>query len=184
MQTTRVPALKVSSETIAKNLENGGFLRSVAGDEEFDKAVRAVALMFESGRGLFITGDAGCGKTQLLKALRKWLRPNTSLVWFYCKDEKDISALRWDKDVLNDIVFIDDIGCEEVIREYGNVVDVVGDFTQMYHYRGANRYMASTNLNSEQLNDRHGMRFLDRIMEMCVVLKMGGKSKRERLIVK
>lgn len=184
MQTTRVPVLKISSETVARNLEKGGFLRSVAGNEEFDKAVKAVVLMFESGRGLFVTGDAGCGKTQLLMALRKWLRPCTSLVWYYCKEEKDVCALRWDDDALNDIVFIDDIGCEEIIREYGNVVDVIGDFTQKYHYRGAKRYMASTNLNSERLNERYGMRFLDRVMEMCVVLKMGGKSKRERLIVK
>lgn len=183
MQTTRVPALKVSSETIAKNLEKGGFLRSVAGDEEFDKAVRAVALMFESGRGLFITGDAGCGKTQLLKALRKWLRPCTNLVWYYCKEPTDINSLRRDEDVLNDIVFVDDIGCEEIIKEYGNTVDVIGDFTQRYHYRGANRYMGSTNLDSNSLNDLYGMRFLDRIMEMCVVLKMNGESKRERLII-
>lgn len=92
-------------------------------------------------------------------------------------------ALRsMDCDALNDTVFIDDIGAEEIIREYGNVVDVIGDFVQRYHYRGKGRFMATSNLNSQQLNERYGGRVLDRIMEMCVVLRLDGKSKRERII--
>lgn len=141
--------------------------------------------MFANGRGLFVTGDAGCGKTQLLKAIKRWLHPSTNLIWYYCKEPKDISYLRYnDNETMSSNIFIDDIGCEEIIREYGNVVDVIGDFTQRYHYRGKGRYMATTNLNSEEVNGRYGRRFLDRVMEMCVVLKMDGDSKRKRIIIK
>ena len=185
MQTTRVPARQVSSDLIGANLERNGFLRNIAGEADFNKAVKAVQAMFANGRGLFVTGEAGCGKTQLLRAIKRWLHPSTNLVWYYCKEPMDISALRYnDHETMCDSVFIDDIGCEEIIREYGNVVDVIGDFTQRYHYRGKGRYMATTNLNSEEINSRYGRRFLDRVMEMCVILKMDGDSKRKRIIIK
>lgn len=201
MQTTRVRALKVSSDLIGANLERNGFLRSVAGDVDFDKAVRAVQAMFANGRGLFVTGDAGCGKTQLLIAIKRWLHPSTNLIWYYCKEPKDVSYLRYnDDETMSNNIFIDDIGCEEIIKEYGNAIDVIGDFVQRYHYRGKGRFFGSTNLHSSQflkgpngeefdtktkgINEIYGGRFLDRIMEMCVVLKMDGNSKRKRIIIK
>ena len=184
MQTTRVKALKVSSDVVAKHLEACGFSRDIAGPDDFDKAVRAVCAMFEHGRGLFLTGAAGCGKTQLMRAVQRWLNPHT-LNWVYVKEPADIEYMRSrDDDILKTNVYVDDIGCEEIIREYGNVVDVVGDFTQRYHYRGEGRFFATTNLNSEEINQRYGTRMLDRILEMCVVMKFDGKTKRERIVIK
>ena len=181
-QTTRVPIRSVSSEKIAALLEANGWMRSVAGDEDFDKAVQAIVTMYASGRGLFLTGEAGCGKTQLLKALQKIMGLDC-YCWFYCKDADDMAALRpSDSDALNHNVFVDDIGSEEIVREYGNTVDVVGNFIQLYHYRGKGRFLATTNLNSQAINERYGGRILDRLLEMCVVLKLRGKSKRKRII--
>ena len=172
----------MSSEKIAALLEANGWMRSVAGDEDFDKAVQAIVTMYASGRGLFLTGEAGCGKTQLLKALQKIMGLDC-YCWFYCKDADDMAALRpSDSDALNHNVFVDDIGSEEIVREYGNTVDVVGNFIQLYHYRGKGRFLATTNLNSQAINERYGGRILDRLLEMCVVLKLRGKSKRKRII--
>ena len=181
MQTSRVPTRVVSSDIIAQALEENGWVKSIAGDAEFNKAVSAIQAMFSSGRGLLVTGDAGCGKTQLMSALRDWLNSDT-LNWMYCKEPKDINYMRYDDDAIKGNVFVDDIGCEEIIREYGNIVDVVGDYIQRYHYRGTGRFIATTNLNSQQINERYGARCLDRLLEMCVVLKLNGKTKRERIV--
>ena len=181
MQTSRVPTRVVSSDIIAQALEENGWVKSIAGDAEFNKAVSAIQAMFSSGRGLLVTGDAGCGKTQLMSALRDWLNSDT-LNWMYCKEPKDVNYMRYDDDAIKGNVFVDDIGCEEIIREYGNIVDVVGDYIQRYHYRGNGRFIATTNLNSQQINERYGARCLDRLLEMCVVLKLNGKTKRERIV--
>lgn len=181
MQTSRVPTRVVSSDIIAQALEKNGWVKSIAGDAEFNKAVSAIQAMFSSGRGLLVTGDAGCGKTQLMSALRDWLNSDT-LNWIYCKEPKDINYMRYDDDAIEGNVFVDDIGCEEIIREYGNIIDVVGDYIQRYHYRGTGRFIATTNLNSQQINERYGARCLDRLLEMCVVLKLNGKTKRERIV--
>ena len=180
-QTSRVPTRMVSSDIIAKNLEKHGWVKSIAGDAEFNKAVSAIQAMFSSGRGLLVTGDAGCGKTQLMSALRDWLNSDT-LNWMYCKEPKDVNYMRYDDDAIKGNVSVDDIGCEEIIREYGNIIDVVGDYIQRYHYRGTGRFIATTNLNSQQVNERYGARCLDRLLEMCVVLKLNGKTKRERIV--
>ena len=181
MQTSRVPTRVVSSDIIAQALEENGWVKSIAGDTEFNKAVSAIQAMFSSGRGLLVTGDAGCGKTQLMSAIRDWLNSGT-LNWMYCKEPKDVNYMRYDDDAIKGNVFVDDIGCEEIIREYGNIVDVVGDYIQRYHYRGNGRFIATTNLNSQQINERYGARCLDRLLEMCVVLKLNGKTKRERIV--
>ena len=181
MQTSRVPTRVVSSDIIAQALEENGWVKSIAGDAEFNKAVSAIQAMFSSGRGLLVTGDAGCGKTQLISAIRDWLNSGT-LNWMYCKEPKDVNYMRYDDDAIKGNVFVDDIGCEEIIREYGNIVDVVGDYIQRYHYRGTGRFIATTNLNSQQINERYGARCLDRLLEMCVVLKLNGKTKRERIV--
>lgn len=172
-----------SSKEVAASLEEHGFLRSVAGDEEFAKAVKAVCAAITHGMGLFITGNAGCGKTQLMKAVMGYY--NSSRTRFlYVKEPK---VLGWMKDnpefYLDANVYVDDIGCEEVVREYGNTTDVVGDFVQIYHLRGQKKFFGTTNLDSTALNQRYGTRVLDRLMDMCVVLKMNGESKRERIII-
>jgi len=167
---------------IGKWLEHGGWMRSVAGEEDFNKAVAAIDAMFKTGRGLFLTGSAGCGKTQLMQAIKHWLNPG-SLNWMYCKEKDDLEYMRCrDTDCITGNVYIDDIGCEEIVKEYGNVVDIVGDYIQRYHYRGNGRFIATTNLDSQQINERYGTRCLDRILEMCVVLKFTGKTKRERVV--
>lgn len=182
MQTTRVPRQSVSSEKVGAALEKAGWLRDVAGDADFRNASAAVSTAMLEGRGMLITGAAGCGKTALLHAIMKCM-PTCDGIFMYCKDPEAISTMRNCADWLaSKTLFVDDLGAEPILHEYGNIVDVVGDAIQSYHYRGTRRMFITSNLNSVQINERYGGRVFDRIMEMCVVLRLNGASKRRRVI--
>lgn len=184
--------LKNDCRRLEELLETHGFSREVAG-EDFGKAVKAIRLAFESGRGLFVVGQPGCGKTTLLLALHRILSHEISR-WVAVKVQ---NALRWLNDASDfyyeQSVFIDDIGAEEVYREYGNVYDVVGDFIQRFHAnrrRGAYFYGTSNlgfskpfEADGETVNHKYGSRVYDRICEDCIVLLMGGKTKRKPVFV-
>ena len=185
-----------SEEQIATALERNGWLRSVAGDHDFNNAVKACKMAFENRRGLFLVGAAGCGKTSLLKVLHKIFRAEPS-TFLYCKDER---CLGWLQSVpehyFGSHVFLDDVGCDDIKKEYGNSIDVVGDFIQKYHLYGRGRFFGSSNLGlkcvvdpktgksiGDSINQKYGSRVMDRILEMCVCLKFEGGSKRERMMV-
>lgn len=180
--TTSLPTRQVSSDAVEKILADNGWSKELAGDDH-DKVVRALIAMWQSGRGLLITGPCGCGKTHLARCLFKYWRMEVSR-WLYVKDEKCIGHMKNNPDFYYDsTVIVDDIGCEEIVKEYGNTADVVGDFIQRYHYHGKRRFVATTNLDSEKVSGKYGPRVLDRLLDMCVVLKMAGKSKRERIVI-
>ena len=175
-------------------LERNGFLSKIAGSD-FDKAVRAVQLATYSGRGIFVIGEPGVGKTRLLATLHRHYRREISR-FVYLKHEFALDWL-WNSSAFysSDDVFIDEIGSEEIYRDYGNVCDVVGDFIQRYHARHADdtRFFGASNLgltkgldgNSDgpSLLLKYGSRVVDRILELCVVVKFDGKSKRERIYI-
>ena len=181
--TTRVPTRKVSGDSVAAVLCYYGFSKNIAGDALFAKSVDAVQKMFATGRGLLLSGPAGCGKTKLMSTVMKSLK-DTDVSFYYCKEPRDMEYLRNNADdTLNTNVYLDDIGSEERLREYGNTIDIVGDFIQRYHYRGKGRLFATTNLTPLQIQERYDGRILDRLLEMCVLVKMEGESKRKRIII-
>lgn len=175
----------VTQEQIGKFLEQHGWLRSIAGDKDFDLVCRAVKQAHDAKRGIFVSGKPGCGKTALLEVLRK----NYKGGLFYCKEQTDLQTMR---NIIRDPnhylcdtknIFIDDLGCEEIIKEYGNTVDIVGDFIQTLHNRFEGRVFISSNNGLKWMNERYGGRVMDRVLEMCVCFQMEGGSKRERMIV-
>ena len=189
------------SEKVADALDRLGWKREIAGEDDFSKAVEAITKMFHQGKGLLITGEAGVGKTELMKVLAKKILHIDPTNWYYCKEQSDMDLLRGSNcEALRWSVILDDIGSENISKEYGNRIDIVGDFIQRYHYRGNGRFLATTNLHSsryvkdangnlidkykfDQLNELYGGRVIDRLFEMCVVLRLTGKTKRERMIV-
>lgn len=200
-RTTKVPTFQVRSEKVADALDRLGWKREIAGEEDFGRAVDAVTKMLQLGKGILVTGEAGVGKTELIKVLSRNILGLTSMNWYYCKEQSDMDLLRGSNcEALRWSVILDDIGSENISKEYGNRIDIVGDFIQRYHYRGNGRFLATTNLHSsryvkdangnlidrykfDQLNELYGGRVIDRLFEMCVVLRLTGKTKRERMIV-
>lgn len=180
---TSKPKTNLSSDTISRALEANGWKRSVAGDVDFDKAVRGIKVAMENNRGILLVGNAGVGKTALLKVIHKILKGEISQ-FVYCKDENALGWMKNSKDFyLKRSVYVDDIGSEDVIKSYGNTTDVVGDFIQTYYDKGHGRFFGSTNLRSAELNNKYGTRVTDRLFEMCVCVVFEGKSKRKKIVV-
>lgn len=178
-----------SDESIAMSMEKGGFLRSVAGDD-FDRAIKAVSESVRQSKGILLTGQCGCGKTMLMRILHS--RCGHPKYWYSCPSDDCLWLLdaRQNSNIKRSYLewpFIDDLGTE-VRTDYGRRTDFVADYIRMYHDNAylncGGRMFITTNLDSNGLLELYDERVVDRLMDMCVVLKFSGKSKRERTIIK
>lgn len=134
-----------------------------------------------------LTGACGTGKTMLMKILRKMARVET--FWINCADDNSIEFLVPEHNSMideyyNSTVFLDDLGADTIRNEYGVKKDIVGSFIEKYHRRGGTKLFITTNLSSQQLISKYGARIFDRLLEMCVVVRLDGTSKRQQIIIK
>lgn len=189
----------VSSEQIARWLEfpfeiNGkkydGFRRDIAGDIDFDNAVKAVCESINHRKGLYVVGECGSGKTHLLRKIQyDFIKTGASYRWNECSDSNerlwilDKEQNSEYRDEFNSHQFLDDLGVE-VGTKYGRRVDFVCTFIRDYYERGTKSLFISSNLDMNALVNTYDARIIDRILDMCVVLKFSGKSKRGRSIIK
>ena len=169
-------------------LEKHGYLKKVAGDS-FDKACEVVSKMFDTGRGVIVSGSCGVGKSCFCLAAAKTLGCQ------YFIDMKEPNALGWFTDeehtkmLLDASVYLDDVGCERVVNNYGDKIEVLCSFIERYHSRRTNeidnkRLYISTNLFGGDFTKRYTARVTDRLLEICIGWKMEGKSKRKPIIVR
>lgn len=182
--------------TTAERLTTKGFTKEVAGNN-FDLIVQAYDYaMSEQKTGIVIQGDVGCGKTFAMKCLfedtammnlnnhlnLKFLQPHERTVQVHGLD-KDIENWWVVKD--NEDIILDDLGNEQVKNEYGIKIEVVAGFVIQWYNSSFSRLdmsarlFATTNLTDDQLISRYGMRFFDRLSEMCSFVKFEGSSKRK-----
>lgn len=138
-----------------------------------------------ASKGIIVSGEYGCGKTSFVRAVTGWLdKP-----YFF-----DMNA-RLDREMLDpnggyagsyqDLfshgVFIDDLGAE-LRNRFGECdYSEARDFICEYHarYRGRGRMFITTNLRMQEILDRYGGRLVDRLKDLCVPLRLYGRSKRE-----
>ena len=182
-----------SCEAIARALESHGWTREVAtrtpctddrgnATDDFAAAVRAIQQMGAAeGRGLIVSGEYGCGKTSLVST---W-RGRQNMFDMNNREHRNMLdpsqypetyPLLFAQDV-----FIDDLGAE-LRSHYGeNDYSEARDFICEYHARKARgaRLFVTTNLRMRELLDRYGGRLVDRLKDLCVPLRLCGKSKRE-----
>ncbi len=128
------------------------------------------------GRGLFLYGNCGRGKTVLARyaipaILLKYKR---KVVSGY--DAQEMNK-RLDDVLSKKIICIDDVGTEEISMEYGNkrlafleVVDAAEKYGKLF--------IATSNLNQEQLVAKYGDRAMDRIIATTTRVLFTGKSLR------
>ncbi len=169
-------------------LERRGWTREIAGETDFAAASLAVARSAVQGRGIFVVGKYGCGKTALVRAIRPLFEP----VHFVPLNDPDYAELmdaelwpNWNADALRCSVILDDLGAESAITDYGIKRETAAEFVVRYHRArmsspsGKARLFVTTNLSGEEIAERYTARLTSRIKEMCIPLQLNGADKRK-----
>jgi len=145
----------------------------------------------EAGRGLFITGDVGTGKTHLASAivdhiarLHKMKRRKPfkiifstsseilSDIKFSFKDDRPEDCLEKYKKA--DLLIIDEIGAEKVTEwSYETLYQIIN-----YRYSNMIPTILISNLNDKELSEQLDRRIASRIYEMCKGVKLAGEDRR------
>lgn len=145
-------------------------------------------------KGLFITGNPGCGKTSLMKILA---RINTKQP-FALKSCKDISngysdngfpALEKYKNFLpiakaQNYGFefagwcFDDLGFEETGKHYGNTIEVMTDIMEAIYNREMmiGSIHITSNISGDEIEERYGNRIRSRMRQMFNMIDYDPKS--------
>ena len=167
----------------ANALEKGGFRRAIAGDRDFFAAVNAMERITENNMGLIVAGEYGTGKTCFLKAIMPYFREKPKYINLSDPDDVDRLSDRsmefWGDNLYERNIILDDLGAEKPINDYGVLYEPAAEFIIRYYDIGKKRMIIATNLNTPQLDDRHGGRLLSRLREKCYPLHFTGKDKRQ-----
>lgn len=175
------PVRTVTDEQLASMLVILG-TRGYRPSEQIIEPLRA----YMQGYSILLSGDAGLGKTFLMRCLGESICTAESIAaygllhvrsWYEWTDEKDVC--------------IDDLGAEHIVSEYGTKDDVLKaviahrDSQQTRNHRMSDmtaprvgRTHITTNLTSAQIAARYGDRTLSRIMGMCKAFRLEGKDMR------
>lgn len=138
--------------------------------------------------GIILSGNFGCGKTGLLTpVLRRLIEQGKSGLWVEVYDL--ISAIQQgyadgdSNEKLNaaqrsDVILLDDLG--DVTRNREETEDRRRIIYQIINYRHNNALpmLITTNCDAMQLTLQFGARTVERIVESCVWMPMGGRNLR------
>lgn len=153
-------------------------------------------------KGLLIMGRVGCGKTIMLSALSNFINlffykrqyefnsinlktkfiPVYSFVEGFTSKGYDIFSEGIKIGNLNislmcDLLFIDDIGSENIVSNYGNTTNVIGELI-LRRYDKKLKTFATTNLDPTTLKTFYGDRVYSRMIEMFNFLILDGYDRR------
>ena len=166
------------SETVLKNCFK--YFLSLEGTEfKWQSEYSGIAdwLSDNHGRGLFMYGDCGRGKSMLLRYVIPaiLLKYHRKVVRVYDVQQMNRQI---DEVLSKHIVGIDDIGNESVAIKYGDkrtAFAEVMDNAEKY----SKLVIISTNLNKESLSEMYGNRILDRIVSVTKRVEFKGNSLRK-----
>ena len=171
-------------KNIALALEACGFKREIAGEEDFNAAIKTIITAHTFHRGIIIAGKYGVGKTCLANAIVQMLGRRNFRIQSM-NDPEDVDFLSeesitfWADVVYERGVLLDDLGAEKPVNNFGVMQEVVGDFIVSYHEKGCGIFIITTNLNAQELDTRYGGRVLSRLKDMCIPLRLKGDDKRQ-----
>lgn len=129
------------------------------------------------GKGLLITGGCGLGKTLIGKHILPLLLQDScrKLVNIFTAQELNTKI---DEILKLHIIYIDDIGTEEVSKVYGNVRCTFSELCDAAEQKGK-LLIITTNLTANELEAKYGERTIDRLKAITKFVPFTGKSLRK-----
>jgi DNA replication protein DnaC len=150
--------------------------------------VHAVEANLDAGRGLWLVGDVGTGKTTLAMLVSKSVLEAGRSVAIYSLPrllnliretiDSEVGKLDFlDRLAMVDLLHIDDLGAEHqtewVLEQLYSIVNA--------RYEAQRAILATTNLTPEKLSEQIGSRTVSRLQEICEEpLAFFGEDKRRR----
>lgn len=129
------------------------------------------------GKGMFLTGDVGRGKTNIVLYVAPliFLHFHRKIVKTAHAEElgSKIKELKSKK-----FIAIDEMGVEPITNEYGTKFEAMNRIINMAEADSKILFI-STNMNSSQVLERYGERTFDRINRLCKIIKFQGDSFRK-----
>jgi len=143
--------------------------------KEYDEV--AEWLTNNEGRGLFLWGDCGLGKSLLGRYIIPaiLLKYSRKVVNVYNVNEMNDKI---DEILLQQLISLDDIGTEEIINNYGNKRLAFAEVMDAVEKQGK-LVIISTNLDKETLIEKYGFRVFDRVISTTKRVKFEGESLRK-----
>ncbi len=132
-------------------------------------------------KGLWISGNAGLGKTKVLEAVKNNELNPISLISMGAINDK---VKRDGECILNtrNTICLDDVGTElSPVKHYGTDIYWFKEFVESYYnqYKTFNRLIITTNCDGDTMEQLYGNRVRDRLREMMNPILLTGKSLRK-----
>lgn len=146
-------------------------------------------------KGILLMGNSGVGKT---KFMEDFALANSKICWGHPNMPSGVgildceaSSIRRGCEKLGQTLvemfydhemFLDDLGAEPkgMINFYGSAFDPIVDILGIrYKVRALSKTHITTNLNMDRIKEFYGNRIWDRLHEMCNILILDGKSRRQ-----
>jgi len=163
------PLKMVDDATVEKCILNMAEKYQYRPSEQIIEPIRA----FLSGYGIILSGDAGLGKTFLMKCLGVRMYAVNGIAEYGLR-----SIANWYEWTDGNDLCIDDLGAEAVTAEFGAKDDVLKIAIAHRSERQSGRTSITTNLSSEEIVERYGDRTLSRILGMCKPFHFDGANMR------
>jgi DNA replication protein DnaC len=128
------------------------------------------------GKGLFIQGDCGMGKTIIGRYVVPMILLNFRRLIVTCYDSTYM-AKNPDEVLAKRLISIDDVGTEWKPNDFGNKRIPFAELMDSVEKNGK-LIIVTTNLNADELRNLYGRRTLDRIRETCKRVVFVGDSMR------
>jgi DNA replication protein DnaC len=143
---------------------------------EYDKV--ADWLSDNNGKGLFLYGSCGRGKSLLVRYAIPMLFRGFCRRFVYVVD-CGTTQQNIDEILRRKFIALDDIGTEVDRKDFGTLRNVVVEAINKAQDDTGTMLIISSNLSAEAIRDRYGDRILDRIKYLCRRVAFNGKSLRK-----